>query len=137
MEAKLSQILDRLREIAAEMEEVMDYSGITPEEGHHRTAMFIRLPYPPVAAVHGEVSERLSRLVESINRPDTIKVDVYTVVGQHVLNGFQPHTELTAGGDFNPEQMYVTLPNPYVLQMVVDVVQPDALEQTLKALKEK
>jgi hypothetical protein len=136
--ATLSQILDRLRAIGDDLKEAMDYSAIAPEDGHHRSVMFIRLPYPPVAAVHGEVFERLSRLMESLNRPDTMKVDVYTVVGRHILSGFQPHTELTADGDFDPEDFHAILSNPYVLQIVVDVVQPDAMEQTLNALsKEK
>lgn len=118
------------------MKDTMDYSGITPQDGHHRSAMFIRLPYPAVAAQNGEVFERLSRLIESLNRPDTMKCDVYTVIGEHVLQGFQPHTDLTAKGSFDPEEIHKILPGqPYVLQMMVDIVQPQALEQTLKALE--
>lgn len=132
--ATLSQILDRLRQIGDELQEAMDYSAIAPDEGHHRSVMFVRLPYPPVAAVHGEVFERLSRLMESVNRPDTMKVDVYTVVGRNILPGFQPHTELTADGDFDPEEFHAILSHPYVLQIIVDVVQPDAMEQTINAL---
>jgi hypothetical protein len=132
----LNQILDRLREIAEkELKPAMEYSAILPGDGHHRSAMFIRLPYPPVAAVQGEVFERLSRLVESVNRPDTIKMDVYTVIGDKVLNGFQPHTNLTAKGPFDPEQITAIIENAYVLQIVVDVIQPAAMEQTIKALE--
>lgn len=131
----LNEILDRLREVGDQLEETMDYAAILPQEGHHRSAMFIRLPHPAVAAQQGEVFERLARLVESVNRPDTIKMDVYTVIGNNVLPGFQPHTDLTAKGSFDPEQITAIVSTPYVLQVVVDVIQPAALEATLKALQ--
>lgn len=133
--ASLNKVLDRLREIGDDLQEVMDYSGIAPASSHHRTAVFVRLPYPGIVQENEEVMERLARFLGSLNQPDTIKADLYTCIGRHVLPGYQPHTELTADGDFDPDSLHKIVDQPYVLQIVVDVIQPAALEATLNALK--
>jgi hypothetical protein len=88
--------------------------------------MFIRLP--AIAAGDGEV-RAAGRLVR-VSRPDTISGRLRSLAATSC--GFQPHAQLAADGDF-AEQL-LRFCDAVRLQIMVDVVQPDAMQQTLKAL---
>lgn len=129
----LNDIFDQLRKLGEDLEESADFSSVLPEgHEHHRTALFIRLPWPGLLDEDSEVHERIGKLLASVNRPDTMKMDVFTIVGNTVMPGWQPYADAASKGLYDPATAIDT--HPYVLQVVVDIVKPSALEATASAL---
>lgn len=138
----LSDVFDRLLEISKKLddEEAFDVADLFDGSVHHRTVVYVRLPWPQLVETDAEVQERLARFLTSINRPDTIKCDVFTVIGDDVFVGYQPNTNAKALGVFDPDAVQEYLDDaegaaPYVLQITVDVIKPAAVEATIEALK--
>lgn len=129
----LNDVFNQLRKLGEDLDENVDFASLLPEgHEHHRTALFIRLPYPGLLTTDSEVHERIAKLLASVNRPETIKMDVYTIVGNKVMQGWQPYTDESAKGMYDPVTAIES--NPYVLQVIVDIVKPAALEATAAAL---
>ncbi len=131
----LNDIFNQLRTLGEDLEESTDFGSVLPEgHDHHRTALFIRLPWPGVLEQDSEVHERIAKLLNSVNRPDTMKMDVFTVVGNTVMPGWQPYTDAVSKGLYDPATAIDI--HPYVLQVVVDIVKPAALAATAEALND-
>lgn len=136
----LSDVFDRLREIGQELgkEEAFDVAELFEGGGsHHRTVVYVRLPWPQIVEGDTEVAERLMRLLTSINRPDTIKCDIFTVIGEEILQGYQPNTNVKATGVWDPDEMQMYLDDghqPYVLQVTIDIIKPEAVMMTVENL---
>lgn len=137
----LGQVLAHLDALGGDLAKdkpLVDLAGIIPVADHHQTVIFIRSPYPGALA-GGKVQERIVKLLTSVNRPDTIKADVYTVQGANVKQGWQPTLENAVidgkevhGPMFNPDWLIGAMPKaPWVLQITVDVVHPSVIAQAL------
>jgi hypothetical protein len=137
----LSQVIAHLEAVGAEFEKgkpMVDLKGVLPGGDHHQTAVFLRFPYPGVLD-NSAVKDRVLKLLTSINRPDTIKCDIYTVCGGNVKAGFQPTItwpevdgEVVQGGLVNHDDIVTNSPSgKYVLQITVDIVHPAVLQQAL------
>jgi len=139
----LGRVLAKLIELGNEVDQqkaTVDMQGLFPAFEAHRTAVFIRIPYP--GAANGEQpQERLAKLAASFNRPDTIKADFFTVIGRECYPGFQPWLEPK---DFQPgmfdvdriQQYLVGAGHKgYVLHITVDIVTPDVLDKAFQLTK--
>lgn len=141
----LGEILGQLHALGAQMEQdkpLVDLAGVLPMAEHHQCVVFLRLPYPGVLQEHENVAERVVKFLGSINRPSTMKADVYTICGSNIMPGYQPQIE-GVGKDgqplFNTDWVIENVPaSPYTLQITVDVVHPNVLskvQQVIEGLK--
>lgn len=126
------ETLEKLGEDLAVDKPMIDLKGLIPMNDHHQTAVFLRLPSKEAMQDSG-VQERVVKFLTSINRPDTIKADVYTLLGGNCRKGYQPTIAFPVvdgkpckEGLFNPDWI-VAQSVGYVLQITVDIVKPDVL----------
>lgn len=136
LQATLHQ-LDELGKDLAKDKPLVDLKGVIPLKDHHQTAVFVRLPYE--GALNNEkVHERVFKFLSSINRPDTIKADVYTLLGANIMPGYQPHISHAEAGKaplFNTDWVLTKIDSPYVIQITVDLVWPAVLEAAANQAK--
>lgn len=139
----LGEVLEHLNKLGESLEAdkpLIDLHGILPAHDHHQTVVFIRLPYEG-AATQKNVNERITKFLTSVNRPDTIKCDIFTILGANVAKGWQPaikNAQQGKGPLFNPD--WITAADdvpPFVLQITVDVIHPHVLQQVLGAESEE
>lgn len=137
MKKTLTEALAYLSTLGADLAQdkpLIDLKGVIPQGDHHQTAVFIRLPYEG-AGIEKHTYERVTKLLTSINRPDTIKADVFTMLGPNCVKGWMPQIkavqadgEPTLGPLFNPDWILAEV-GGYVLQITVDVVVPSVLAE--------
>lgn len=129
----LKKVLDKLKAVGENMPDaaLVDVGGILPAGDHHQTAIFIRLPYPG-AGDEQHVKDRVGKLLFSVNRPDTIKCDVWTICGNKCAPGWQPNLtpDSTGKGLFDHEK-FMESGQGYTLQITVDIVHPAVLSAAL------